>query len=264
MYHNRRLYPELDPRSFTRFVYTRVCTIFTRYIVRGSRLHALLGFEYLHPRRSSCATSGSYFELIVRNSAAPSVAESSFFTLPTTFTVALAMGVLVGILIGLSRLAADGGVHHHARQRHQRGMFMRTVSITITVWAFAMINILYPVGDHPQRPARRAQVLPASFEMQPHVFYEEFRVHSPLPAEQVPQQSVVLRAASSWPIPPNPPPPRSLSQPSVVDDPWNICASTSTPAGCVPAPDQCAVTTFAGANVPMQIPQCNRLPRSCP
>src|SRR5690349_24627557 len=50
-------------------------------------------------------------ELVVRNSAPiPSVAEIFFLTIPTALTFTLPMGVLVGILIGLSRMAADSEV----------------------------------------------------------------------------------------------------------------------------------------------------------
>src|ERR1017187_1644767 len=81
--------------------------ILTRYILKEVSSHALLGvllFTFVIFMRDL----GRLLELVVRNSAPlPSVAEIFFFTLPTTFTITLPMGVLVGILIGLSRLAAD-------------------------------------------------------------------------------------------------------------------------------------------------------------
>ena len=61
-------------------------------------------------------------ELVVRNSAPlPSVAEIFFLTLPAAFTYTLPMGVLVGILIGLSRLAADSEITGYAGLRHRFG-----------------------------------------------------------------------------------------------------------------------------------------------
>ena len=54
---------------------------------------------------------GRILELVVRNSAPlPSVLEIFFFTVPVALTYTIPMGVLVGILIGLSRLAADSEI----------------------------------------------------------------------------------------------------------------------------------------------------------
>ena len=77
--------------------------ILTRYILREIGSHALLGvglFTFIIFMRDL----GRLFELIVRNSAPfPSVVEIFLYTLPTTFIITLPMGVLVGILVGLSR-----------------------------------------------------------------------------------------------------------------------------------------------------------------
>ncbi|HEU5451563.1 MAG TPA: LptF/LptG family permease, partial [Terriglobales bacterium] len=76
--------------------------ILTRYILREVTSHALIGaavFTFVVFMRDL----GRLLELVVRNSAPlPSVAEIFFFTLPTALTVTIPMGVLVGILIGLS------------------------------------------------------------------------------------------------------------------------------------------------------------------
>ncbi len=94
--------------------------ILTRYILKEIASHAVIGialFTFVIFMRDL----GRLLELVVRNSAPlPSVAEIFLFTLPTTFTITLPMGVLVGILVGLSRLAADSEAHRHARQRHGR------------------------------------------------------------------------------------------------------------------------------------------------
>ncbi len=79
---------------------------------------------------------GRILEIVVRNSAPlPSVAELFFLTLPQAFTLTIPMGVLVGILIGLSRLAADseitamrasgigsGQLRSHRRQLYPGGL----------------------------------------------------------------------------------------------------------------------------------------------
>ena len=84
--------------------------IFTRYILREVLSHALIGaavFTFVIFLRDL----ERILELVVRASAPlPSVAELFFFTIPTALTITIPMGVLVGILIGLSRLAADSEV----------------------------------------------------------------------------------------------------------------------------------------------------------
>ena len=84
--------------------------ILTRYILREVTSHALIGaaiFTFVLFTRDL----GRILELVVRASAPlPSVAEIFFYTLPLAFTYTLPMSVLVGILIGLSRLAADSEI----------------------------------------------------------------------------------------------------------------------------------------------------------
>src|SRR5258708_4531855 len=84
--------------------------ILTRYILREVTAHALIGvaiFTFVLFTRDL----GRILELVVRASAPlPSVAEIFFFTVPLALTYTLPMSVLVGILIGLSRLAADSEI----------------------------------------------------------------------------------------------------------------------------------------------------------
>ena len=84
--------------------------IFTRYILKEVVSHGLIGigvFTFVIFMRDV----GQLLELIVRNSAPiPSVAEFSFLVLPKALTVTIPMAVLVGILIGLSRMSADSEV----------------------------------------------------------------------------------------------------------------------------------------------------------
>ncbi|MGD0508718.1 MAG: LptF/LptG family permease, partial [Terriglobales bacterium] len=84
--------------------------ILTRYILGEVVSHALIGaavFTFVLFTRAL----DLILELVVRNSAPlPSVAQVFFFTVPGALTYTIPMGVLVGILIGLSRLAADSEI----------------------------------------------------------------------------------------------------------------------------------------------------------
>ena len=153
--------------------------ILTRYILKEVISHAVLGlvlFTFIIFMRDL----GRLLELIVRNSAPlPSVAEIFFLTLPTTFTVTLPMGVLVGILIGLSRLAADSEVTAMRASGFGVGLFLRAVSVfAIAVWGLAMLNSIYIAPKSAAALAgmqNRLKSSQASFEIQPRVFYEEFK-----------------------------------------------------------------------------------------
>src|SRR5215470_12518518 len=87
-----------------------VVRILTRYILREVLSHAVIGialFTFVIFMRDV----SRILELVVRNSAPiPSVAQLFFLTLPAALTVTIPMGVLVGILIGLSRMAADSEI----------------------------------------------------------------------------------------------------------------------------------------------------------
>jgi LPS export ABC transporter permease LptG/LPS export ABC transporter permease LptF len=123
---------------------------------------------------------GRLLELIVRNSAPlPSVAEIFFLTLPSALTVTLPMAVLVGILIGLSRLAADSEVTAIRASGMGAMLFVRIVSIfAVFLWIVALINNVYVAPRsaaalaHLQDKLKSSQ---ASFEIQPRVFYEDFK-----------------------------------------------------------------------------------------
>src|SRR5882724_1092986 len=84
--------------------------ILTRYVLRevlGSALIGVAVFSFILFTRDL----GRILELVVRNSAPlPSVAQIFLFTLPVALTYTIPMGVLVGILIGLGRLAADSEI----------------------------------------------------------------------------------------------------------------------------------------------------------
>src|SRR3954452_2590301 len=153
--------------------------ILTRYILREVFSHALIGvaiFTFVIFMRDLARI----LEIVVRASAPlPSVAELFFLTLPTAFTVTLPMAVLVGILIGLSRLAADSEVTAMRAMGLGSGMFLRVIAIfAITVWLFALLNNVYFAPKSAAALADlqdRLKTSQASFEIQPRVFYEDFK-----------------------------------------------------------------------------------------
>src|SRR5271154_4584339 len=152
--------------------------ILTRYILREVTAHALIGaaiFTFVLFTRDL----GRILELIVRNSAPlPSVAEVFFFTVPVALTYTIPMGVLVGILIGLSRLAADSEITAMRASGLGVWTFLRVISIFVIVaWLLALGNSVYLA---PRSLAALGQLQDnlkssqASFEVQPRVFYEGF------------------------------------------------------------------------------------------
>src|SRR2546428_14101201 len=84
--------------------------ILTRYILGEVVSHAVIGmavFTFVLFTRDL----GRILDLVVRNSAPlPSILQIFFFTVPGALTYTIPMGVLVGILIGLGRLAADSEI----------------------------------------------------------------------------------------------------------------------------------------------------------
>ena len=152
--------------------------ILTRYILREVVSHALIGaavFTFILFTRDL----GRILELVVRNSAPlPSIAEIFFYTVPVALTYTIPMGVLVGILIGLSRLSADSEVTAMRASGLGVWSFLRSVSIFVVVaWLLALGNSVYLAPrslaslDELQNKLRSSQ---ASFEVQPRVFYEGF------------------------------------------------------------------------------------------
>jgi LPS export ABC transporter permease LptG/LPS export ABC transporter permease LptF len=152
--------------------------ILTRYILGEVVSHALIGaavFTFILFTRDL----GHILELVVRNSAPlPSVAQIFFFTVPVALTYTIPMGVLVGILIGLSRLAADSEVTAMRASGVGVWTFLRVISIFVLVaWLLALGNSVYlaprslaALGQLQNR-LKSSQV---SFEVQPRVFYEGF------------------------------------------------------------------------------------------
>src|SRR5438270_3733573 len=152
--------------------------ILTRYVLKEVISHAILGvalFTFVIFMRDV----GRILELIVRNSAPlPSVAELFFLTLPTALIYTLPMAVLVGILIGLSRMAADSEVTAMRASGIGSAAFVGMVSLfVVTAWLLALGNSVFLAPRSAAALQRLQQSLltsQASFAVQPRVFYENF------------------------------------------------------------------------------------------
>jgi LPS export ABC transporter permease LptG/LPS export ABC transporter permease LptF len=108
----------------------------------------------------------------------PSIAEIFSFTVPLALTYTLPMSVLVGILIGLSRLAADSEITAMRASGMGVWSFLRVLSIFVLgAWLLALLNGIYVAPRsqaalaHLEDRLKGSQV---SFEIQPRVFYEGF------------------------------------------------------------------------------------------
>jgi LPS export ABC transporter permease LptF/LPS export ABC transporter permease LptG len=152
--------------------------ILTRYILSEVAAHALIGvgiFTFVLFTRDL----GHILELVVRASAPlPSVLEIFSFTVPLALTYTLPMSVLVGILIGLSRLAADSEITAMRASGMGIWSFLRILSIFVLgSWLLALINGVY-IAPRAQaalgRLEDRLKGSQVSFEIQPRVFYEGF------------------------------------------------------------------------------------------
>jgi LPS export ABC transporter permease LptF/LPS export ABC transporter permease LptG len=238
--------------------------ILTRYILKEVTSHALLGvalFTFIIFMRDL----GRLLELIVRNSAPlPSVAEIFLFTLPTTFTITLPMGVLVGILVGLSRLAADSEVTAMRASGIGAGMFVRTIAIfAVAGWLLGMVNSIYVApksADALDRLQERLRSSQASFEIQPRVFYEEFKnivlyVQDAVPSSGKSLWRGIFLADISDPASPK----ITLSQRGALlsDSPekLRLHLEDGTQQEMIPqAKDQYSITTFESTEIPIEMP----------
>jgi LPS export ABC transporter permease LptF/LPS export ABC transporter permease LptG len=152
--------------------------ILTRYILREVVAHALIGaaiFTFVLFTRDL----GRILELVVRASAPlPSVAEIFLFTVPLALTYTIPMSVLVGILIGLSRLAADSEITAMRASGMSIWSFLRALSIfVVAAWLLALANGIYLAPYSQAALVRLEDQLKGSqvsFEIQPRVFYEGF------------------------------------------------------------------------------------------
>ena len=153
--------------------------ILTRYILKEVLSHALIGgalFTFVLFMRDL----PHLLELVVRNTSSLGVvAEIFLLTLPNMFTVTIPMAVLVGILLGLSRLAADSEITAMRASGVGVWSFVGIVGVIAAVgWAAGSVNTLYLA---PRASAASLQLesellnAQASYEVQPRVFYEDFK-----------------------------------------------------------------------------------------
>jgi LPS export ABC transporter permease LptF len=153
--------------------------ILTRYILREVVSHALLG-GVLFTFVLFVSKLGKIVDLVVRDSASLSQMARVFaYLLPDALTVTIPMAVLVGILLGLSRLAADSEITAMRATGMSAFDFVRIVSL----FAFAALG-LGLVNSLVLAPRSATALLAlenelkttqASFEVQPRVFYEDFK-----------------------------------------------------------------------------------------
>jgi LPS export ABC transporter permease LptG/LPS export ABC transporter permease LptF len=119
-------------------------------------------------------------EVVVRSSSTwVDVAEVFLFTLPNLFKVTIPMAVLWGVLLGLSRLAADSEIIAMRASGLGIGYFVRVASIVaVGGTLLGLGNSLYLAPRANQAIIEMEQALEtsqASYEIQPHVFYEDFK-----------------------------------------------------------------------------------------
>src|ERR1041384_2138190 len=152
--------------------------ILRRYILGEVTSHALIGtgiFTFVIFTKEL----GQILELVVRNSAPlPSAVELFLLVIPEALTITLPAGVLIGILIGLSRLAADSEITAIKTSGIGGWLFLPILSIFfLAAWLLALANGVY-LAPRSQEALNRLQDRlkgsQVSFEIQPRVFYEGF------------------------------------------------------------------------------------------
>ena len=153
--------------------------ILTRYILGEILSHALIGcalftFILFMPHLPQI------LETVVRNSSTLSnVAQIFLFTLPYLLNVTIPMSVLVGVLLGLSRLAADSEIIAMRAGGLGIGYFVRVSSIVaIGGCILGLVNSLYVSPKANQAILDMEQELAASqasYQIQPRVFIEDFK-----------------------------------------------------------------------------------------
>jgi LPS export ABC transporter permease LptF/LPS export ABC transporter permease LptG len=170
--------------------------ILTRYILREVLSHALLGgalFTFVLFMRDL----GRILELLVRGSASlHSVALVFLYTLPSTLLLTIPMTVLVGILLGLSRLSADSEVTAMRAAGFGVMQFVRVISIAaVGAFLLGLFNSLYVAPRSAAALLRLEASLKteqASFEVQPRVFYEDFKNYVLYVQDTRPEQGATL------------------------------------------------------------------------
>ncbi len=238
--------------------------ILTRYILREVLTHALIGaaiFTFVIFMRDLARI----LELVVRNSAPlPSVAELFFFTMPTALTVTIPMAVLVGILIGLSRLAADSEVTAMRAMGLGSGMFLKVIAIFgIVAWILALVNNVYIAPKSAAALADlqdRLKSSQASFEVQPRVFYEDFKDYVLYVEDSTSGSGAALWKGVFLADLSNPSAPKiTLARQGMVTsegpDKLRLHLTEGSSHETVPkTPEQYSISTFSDSDIPIQLP----------
>ena len=152
--------------------------ILTRYILGEVTTHALVGigvFTFIVYTREL----GHLLELVVRNSAPlPSALKLFALVIPQALTITVPAGVLIGVLIGLSRLAADSEITAMKASGIGIWSFLRILSLFLAAaWVLALGNSVYLAPRAQEALTRLQDKLKGSqvsFEVQPRIFYEGF------------------------------------------------------------------------------------------
>jgi LPS export ABC transporter permease LptG/LPS export ABC transporter permease LptF len=151
--------------------------ILNRYISGEILSHALIGgviFTFILFMKEL----PRILEMVVHNSSTlVSVVEVILFMMPNFFMITIPMAVLVGVLLGLSRLAADSEIIAMRASGLGIGYFVRVASIVaIAGTLLGLANSLYlaPRANQAILTMDKALAMQASYEIQPRVFDEDF------------------------------------------------------------------------------------------
>jgi len=152
--------------------------ILTRYILKEISSHSLLGllvFTFVIFVRQL----GNLLELVVRhNIPLQEMATLFLLPIPSILILTIPMAVLVGTLIGLSRMAADGEVIAARASGIGLDCFVRPVMyLAATGWAVTLWMSLFVAPQSMRKMNRMEAGLTASqvpYEIQPRIFIERF------------------------------------------------------------------------------------------
>ena len=153
--------------------------LLTRYVLREVASYALLG-AVLFTFVLFIPDLPKVLEMVVRDSASlTDVLRLLAYNLPYTLTVTIPTAVLAGILLGLSRLAADSEVTAMRACGIGALSFVRIVSIlAFAALGLGLLNALYfapSAAANLLKLEDQLKTSQASFEVQPRVFFEDLK-----------------------------------------------------------------------------------------
>lgn len=236
--------------------------ILTRYILKEVLSHALLGgvlFTFVLFMKEL----GPLIEIAVRNSTSlGSVVEIFLLMLPNMFTLTIPMAVLVGVLLGLSRLAADSEITAMRASGIGVWRFVGIVSIVaVAGWLIGLATTLYFAPKASAALLRQEDVLKntqATYEIQPRVFYEDLKnfvlyVENVRAGTGAANWGQVFLADLSDPVSPN----VTTAEDATVVNSDNQTLTMRLRNGtqhqaASNEPDQYSVSTFTQTDMPMQ------------